>query len=140
MRKQSYLAVLEPTDDGYGVFYPDFPGCISFGSSIEDAQKGAKEALELHVYGMEKDNEPLPTPAKTLSTEEMQGNIVTSVTIFPDLVKNEMDNKRVKTNVTIPLWLKDVAEANEVNYSKLLELALIEYLGVSSNNSKRAVG
>lgn len=42
-----------------------------------------------------------------------------------------MDNKRVKTNVTIPLWLKDVAEANDVNYSKLLELALIEYLGVS---------
>lgn len=57
MRKITYLAVMEPTKDGYSVYYPDLPGCISFGTTIDEAQKQAAEALELHVYGMEKDHE-----------------------------------------------------------------------------------
>lgn len=129
MRNLTYLAVLEPTTDGYGVFFPDLPGCISFGSTIADAQQSAHEALELHIYGLEKDNTPLPTPSDHLSSEDTEGCIVTAVTIFPDLVRHEMENRRVKTNVTIPLWLKELAETRNVNYSKLLENSLIEYLG-----------
>lgn len=130
MRSLTYLAVLEPSSDGYGVFFPDLPGCISFGATIVEAQQHAREALELHVYGMEKDGEALPAPSDQLAAEDMAGCIVTAVTIFPDLVRHEMDNRRVKTNVTIPLWLKELAETRKVNYSKLLENSLIEYLGV----------
>jgi len=135
MRKLTYLAVLEPTSDGFSVYFPDLPGCISFGSDIESAQNNAKESLELHVYGMEKDNEPLPVPSEILDREDVQGCIISFVTIFPELVKNEMDNRRVKTNVTIPAWLKEVAEANKVNYSRLLEVSLIEYLGIHSKSN-----
>lgn len=130
MRKLTYLAVLEPSADGYGVFFPDLPGCISFGETILDAQKNAQEALELHVYGMEKDNDPVPDPSVQLSKEDTDGCVVTAVTIFPDIVKNDMESRRVKTNVTIPLWLKELAEAQKVNYSKLLENSLREYLGI----------
>lgn len=130
MRNLTYLAVLEPSQDGYGVFFPDLPGCISFGADIVEAQKNAREALELHIYGMEKDSDPLPTPTTSLPPEDAEGCIVTALTIFPDLVKHEMENRRVKTNVTIPLWLKDLAETKNVNYSKLLENSLLEYLGV----------
>ncbi len=128
MRKITYLAVLEPSDDGYGVFFPDLPGCISFGKDIEEAGINAKEALELHVYGMEVDKDKLPEPSRDLSGEDVSGCIVTTITIFPDLVKNEMDNRRVKTNVTIPSWLKDMAEANNINYSRVLETALMDCL------------
>lgn len=130
MRKLTYLAVLEPSADGYGVFFPDLPGCISFGETILDAQKNAQEALELHIYGMEKDNDPVPDPSVQLSKEDTDGCVVTAVTIFPDIVKNDMESRRVKTNVTIPLWLKELAEAQKVNYSKLLENSLREYLGI----------
>ena len=130
MRKLTYLAVLEPSADGYGVFFPDLPGCISFGETILDAQKNAQEALELHIYGMEKDNDTIPDPSTRLSKEDTDGCIVTAVTIFPDIVKNDMESRRVKTNVTIPLWLKELAEAQNVNYSKLLENSLREYLGL----------
>lgn len=130
MRKLTYLAVLEPSSDGYGVYFPDLPGCISFGKDIEEAQQMAREALELHVYGMEKDGDHLPAPSKTLSKEEVEDGIMTAVTVLPDLVKNDMENRRVKTNVTIPAWLKDAAESRHVNYSKLLEAALIDYLNV----------
>lgn len=131
MRKLSYLAILEPSTDGYGVYFPDLPGCISFGETIEDARKNATEALELHIYGMEKDSDPLPEPSKSFPSEDLSSdNIIVSITIFPDVVRNEMDNKRVKTNVTIPAWLKEIAEERGVNYSRLLETALIEYLGI----------
>lgn len=130
MRKLTYLAVLEPSSDGYGVYFPDLPGCISFGKDIEEAQQMAREALELHVYGMEKDGDPLPAPSKTLAKEDVEDGIMTAVTVLPDLVKNDMENRRVKTNVTIPAWLKDAAESRHVNYSKLLEAALIDYLNV----------
>ncbi|AFA49353.1 type II toxin-antitoxin system HicB family antitoxin [Acetobacterium woodii] len=130
MRKLTYLAVLEPSADGYGVYFPDLPGCISFGKDIEEAQQMARKALELHIYGMEKDGDPLPAPSKSLTKEEVEDGIMTAVTVLPDLVKNEMENRRVKTNVTIPAWLKEAAESNHVNYSKLLEAALIDYLDV----------
>ncbi len=130
MRSLTYLAVLEPSEDGYGVFFPDLPGCISFGETIPDAQRNARESLELHVYGMEKDGDALPDPSQQLAAEDIEGCVVTAVTIFPDIVRNEMENRRVKTNVTIPLWLKELAETQKVNYSKLLENSLLEYLGV----------
>ncbi len=50
---------------------------------------------------------------------------------FPDLVECELDNRRVRTNVTLPAWLKAAAEKRKVNYSQILEAALVEYLGIS---------
>ena len=45
-------------------------------------------------------------------------------------IKNELDNRAVKTNLTIPAWLKEMAEEEGVNYSKLFQAALIDYLGI----------
>ena len=64
MRKLTYLAILEPTKKGYSVYFPDLPGCISCGEDFEDAQKQAADALGLHIYGMEKDGDEIPVPAK----------------------------------------------------------------------------
>ncbi len=134
MRKATYLGVFEPSGTGYGVYFPDLPGCISAGSSFEEAQKEAEEALGLHLYGMEKDGEDIPAPSASIEIdpETAAGYLVSPVTVYPDLVRNELDNRRVKTNTTIPAWLKDAAEQRGgVNYSRLLETALLDYLGIS---------
>ena len=132
MRKLTYLAVFEPTSNGYSVYFPDLPGCVSFGETIETAQKAASEALGLHIYGMEQDYEALPeaTTAPAIDPATTAGYILSPVTVYPDVVKNELDNRRVKTNVTIPAWLKEIAEKEDVNYSRLLEIALVDYLGI----------
>ncbi|HEY5557520.1 type II toxin-antitoxin system HicB family antitoxin [Acetobacterium sp.] len=93
MRKLTYLAVLEPSADGYGVYFPDLPGCISCGKDIEDSQQMAREALELHIYGMEKNNEPLPEPSRSLDKEDVETGIITAITVLPDLVKNDMEKR-----------------------------------------------
>ena len=62
MRRLTYLAVFEPYDGGFSVYYPDLPGCVSYGDGFEHAQKMAREALDLHIYGMEKDGDDIPQP------------------------------------------------------------------------------
>jgi post-segregation antitoxin (ccd killing protein) len=47
-----------------------------------------------------------------------------------------MDNKAVKTNLTLPAWLKEMAEAQGVNYSKLFQAALMDYLGISHSTRR----
>jgi len=133
MRKLTYLAVFEPTKTGYSVYFPDLPGCVSYGEDFEEARKQAAEALGLHLYGMEKDGDEIPVPSKVpqVDPETATGYLVSPVTVFPDLVRNELDNRAVKTNLTIPAWLKELAEAQGVNYSKVFQAALMDYLCIS---------
>lgn len=129
MKKVTYLAVFEPSESGYSVYFPDFPGCISFGEDIDKASVMAQEALSLHCYGMEKDKEEIPAPSLSLDPEDTEGNIVCPITIYPELFSEERRNRRVKTNTTIPAWLKEKAEAQGINFSRILEAALLERLG-----------
>lgn len=59
----NYIAIVHK-DDGsdYGVSFPDFPGCVSAGSTLAEAHEGAAEALMLHIKGMQEDGEPIPEP------------------------------------------------------------------------------
>lgn len=137
MLNMTYLAVLEPGEDGsYGISFPDLPGCFSFGENLVEAQQMAAEAASLHVYGMERDGEEIPTPSTSLPRETTDGMIVMPVTIHPDLYKMKRDNERVKTNITLPAWLKRIAEEQKVNYSRLLETALIDYLQIPKSSKK----
>lgn len=132
MRKATYYAVFEPANGGaFGVYFQDLPGCVSMGDDFEDAMRMAEEALGLHLWGMEKDNDPIPAPTRPPFEDTPAGAVIAAVSVFPDLVKNEMDNRAVKTNVTIPAWLKELAEREHVNYSQVLQTALKERLGVS---------
>lgn len=82
---------------------------------------------------MEKDGDEIPSPSKNphIDEETAPGYLVSLVTVFPDIVRNELDNRRIKTNVTLPTWLKDAAEQQGVNYSRLLEAALLDYLHIT---------
>ena len=131
MKKLTYLAVFEKSKSGYGVYFPDIPGCITCGDNFEHASRMAEEVLGLHIYGMEKDKEPLPKRTDKIPEHE-KDDIVVAISVFPTLVKDEMENKREKTTVTIPHWIKAAAEAEGLNYSRLLESAIKETLGIAS--------
>lgn len=135
MLNLTYLAILEPGEDGsYGISFPDLPGCFSFADNLAEAEQMAAEAAELHVYGMEKDGEAIPEPSTSLSPEVTAGMVVMPVTLHPDMYRLKRDNERVKTNTTLPAWLKRIAEEQKVNYSRLLETALLDYLQIPKAN------
>jgi predicted RNase H-like HicB family nuclease len=57
----SYAIALIHEENGvFGVSFPDFPGCVSTGRSIDEAMAKGAQALALHVSGMVEDGEPLP--------------------------------------------------------------------------------
>ena len=65
--KQRFISLLYPGDGTVDVVFPDFPGCVTQGDTMEDAMQTAAEALSFHISGMVADGEPLPA-ASTMDT------------------------------------------------------------------------
>ncbi|MCE7029562.1 type II toxin-antitoxin system HicB family antitoxin [Jiella avicenniae] len=87
-----YIAFIhkEP-DSAYGVSFPDVPGCISAGDTLEEAAKNAVEALSGHARLLEADGETLPQPrgydailADPSLEEERLGAMLTVVPLVRD--------------------------------------------------------
>lgn len=59
-----YIAYLhkDRTSD-FGVSFPDFPGCVTAGRTLEEARRRAPDALSLHIAGMIEDGEKIPKPS-----------------------------------------------------------------------------
>jgi predicted RNase H-like HicB family nuclease len=58
-----YVGLLhKDADSDYGVSFPDFPGCITAGETLDEAHALAAKALSFHIEGMLADGEPLPAP------------------------------------------------------------------------------
>lgn len=88
MRNITYFAVFEPSTNGtFGVYFPDLSGCVSMGDNFEHAQIMAAEALGLHLWGMEKDNDTIPPPTDPPFADISEGSIIAPVVVFPDIVK-----------------------------------------------------
>ena len=61
---RTYTIVVEPEEDGdYYVTVPALPGCFTRGSTIEECQARAAEAIEVHIAGLVADGEPVPEEA-----------------------------------------------------------------------------
>jgi predicted RNase H-like HicB family nuclease len=60
-----YIAYLhKDRDSDYGVSFPDLPGCVTAGRTLEEASRMAAEALALHIRGMIEDGEAVPEPSR----------------------------------------------------------------------------
>jgi predicted RNase H-like HicB family nuclease/uncharacterized protein (DUF1778 family) len=60
-----YIAYLhKDRGSDYGVSFPDFPGCITAGKTLDEASRLAPQALALHIQGMIEDGETVPEPSK----------------------------------------------------------------------------
>lgn len=131
MDRYIYPAIFEPGErKGYTVLFPDLPGCITEGDDMEEALHMAKEALELHLYGMEEDEDIFPKATAPENIATSGKAFVSLIEVWMPIVRDEMENKAIKKTLTIPKWLNDIAEKNKVNFSQVLQTALKEYLGV----------
>jgi predicted RNase H-like HicB family nuclease len=98
-----YPALIEPADDGgYGIAFPDFPGCVSIGATVEQTIANGAEALLFHIEGMEADGEliPDPSPLGTPLPDWLDG-----VGGHLALVPVEPPGDHVRLNITLPRQL-----------------------------------
>lgn len=101
-----YTACIEGDDTpGFSVFFPDLPGCISAGDTVQEAATNATEALALHIEGMVESGQPIPEPSApddplpdwlTPDPDDAPSRIVARV-----LVPVEMPGRSVRTNITV---------------------------------------
>jgi predicted RNase H-like HicB family nuclease len=59
---KAYLAFINEDRAGFGVVFPDLPGCVSVGDGFEDAVEQASEALALYAEAVRAGGNPLPEP------------------------------------------------------------------------------
>ena len=94
-----YIALLrkDPTSD-YGVDFPDFPGCVTAGSTVEEAAAMAREALTGHIECMVEDGEEIPEPS---ALDAILANRHNRKAV-PLLVPVDIPGKPVRVNVIVP--------------------------------------
>ncbi|SHF45090.1 Predicted nuclease of the RNAse H fold, HicB family [Desulfofundulus australicus DSM 11792] len=126
-----YPAIFNYADDGISVEFPDLPGCYTCGDNDEEALRMAKEALALHLYGLEEENYPIPEPSPVNKLKVEPNQVVVLVEAWMPPFRDEMKHRAVKKTLTIPKWLDDLAREHNVNFSHLLQNALKEYLGIN---------
>jgi len=68
-----FPAVVDRSASGFGVTFPDFPGCIAAGGTVSDACIQAEKALALHVEAMLKDRDAIPAPSSLDAIEDVEG-------------------------------------------------------------------
>jgi predicted RNase H-like HicB family nuclease len=60
----NYIALIrKKKNTAFGVDFPDFPGCITVGDTLDEALSNSREALGLHIQGMNEDGERIPEPS-----------------------------------------------------------------------------
>lgn len=132
MDKYIFPAVFEQGEkEGYCITFPDLPGCITEGKTLEEGIVMAKEVLELWIWSMEEDNESIPEATKPENIEIEKGSFIVPVLVNMVPVREEMNNKSVNKTVTLPYWMKKIAEENKINFSQILQRGIIEHLNLS---------
>ena len=129
--RYAYVALLSYADDGISIEFPDLPGCLPCAQTTEEAIDNAKEALGLHLWGMEQDNEEIPDPTPINKIKAEDGTVAVMVDVFMPPVRERVNSRFVKKTLSLPAWLSTMADRDGVNCSKLFQNALIDYLGVN---------
>jgi len=130
MYKDNYIypCVFIYEDEGISVYYPDLDGCVTFGNDEQEAFKNAREALTMHLHGIEQDGDPMPCPSLIKDVVLDENEQVLLLEVSMPTFRAKQANKLVKKTLTIPEWLNIAAEKNNVNFSQLLQSALKQHL------------
>ncbi|MEO8884143.1 MAG: type II toxin-antitoxin system HicB family antitoxin [Devosia sp.] len=115
-----YVAFIhKDPDSAYGVSFPDIPGCISAGDTLDEATQNAVEALSGHIRWMEADGDPIPTPRS-----------MEAIIADPDLA----EWREGAVLAVIPV-VRDLGSTTRINVS--LDLGLLEAIDSEAKNRKQ---
>jgi predicted RNase H-like HicB family nuclease len=93
-----FPAIIEKSSDGYGIFFPDLPGCTSAGATEQEAALNAEEALQAHIELSMEHGEAIPEPS-TLDQIVVDSDVIEAARI---LVRADPPARTVRVNITMP--------------------------------------
>lgn len=109
-------------DGSYTITYPDLPGCISEGKSLENALYMAQDALRQWLECTIEVGQEIPAASRVEIIDHGQGE-------FVNLIRADLkDDRAVRRTVSIPKWMYDAAVGANLSLSRVLQDALRERL------------
>lgn len=121
-----YPAIFHKEEDAYWVEFPDLEGCHTYGSSVNETMEAAQEALAVYLLTLLEQGKEIAAPSDISVVQVKDG--------FSSLVSCDInqykDTKAVKKTLTIPSWLNDRAISMGVNFSQVLQEALLSKIQV----------
>lgn len=138
--KVAYPVFIKQAGDDYLVYIPDLE-LYTEGSDFPDAIAMARDAIGLKWADVSDDDVGFPeasTPEEALRKAQEDADedfdysdgILTFVDVDCAVYKRKLRNRAVKKNCTIPYWLNVQAEREGINFSKVLQEALIQKLNL----------
>ena len=126
---KNYIGIIQEENKQFGIIFPDFPGCVSVGDTVEEAYKNGIEALSLHINGMKEDGEDnIPEPSNFETIKQKQGdwyNLDNAVVMFIPYIEEQ--NKTVRINITMEQTLLNKIDSITKNRSAFLSQAAERY-------------
>ena len=130
MGKLFYPAIFHKAEEGgFWISFPDIPECLTEGDDMQQAYEMAVEALGLALVNRKEEKEEIPVPSEI---DRIQGEDGTLVSVEFDMQEylRKHNSKAVKRTLSIPEWLNKEATAMGVNFSQVLQEALMSKLNI----------
>ena len=127
MHKLFYPAIFHTAEEGgFWVTFPDFPECMTQGDDMQNAYEMAVDALDLAITSRKKEQLEIPVPSKPheISTSIDECCVVIEFDMLAYQKRN--NSKAVKKTLTIPEWLNEEAISLGINFSQVLQEALLQ--------------
>lgn len=129
MNRLFYPAVFHKEESGYWISFPDFPECFTEGDDMQQAYERAVDALGLAIVSRKEEKEEIPNPTEVTKLKEEDGMVV--IIGFDMIAYQKKHNSRaVKKTLSIPEWLNEEAMAMGINFSQVLQEALLNKLNM----------
>ena len=127
MNQYSYPAIFSlEGGGGYSVRFPDLEGCYTCGGSMTEALMMGEDVLAFTLYDYERENRQVPFPSKPSSVSLKEGEFINYIACDTIEYRKRQNKKMVKKTLTIPEWLNEAATIRNLNFSQVLQEALLE--------------
>lgn len=127
MARYVYPAVFTLEENGlYSVNFPDLESCYTSGDNLQDALIMAEDVLAYTLYDYERDGKETPKPSSVDEIKTDNNEFVNYIACDTMEYRKMHSNKAIKKTLTIPEWVNEYAVAKGLNFSQILQEALIQ--------------
>ena len=133
MKKLFYPALFHKAEEsGFWISFPDIPECLTQGDDITQAYEMAVDALGLALTCREKEQQPFPNASDPTGITPEANSFLVVIEFDMLAYKKRTNSRAVKKTLSIPEWLNEAAMAMGLNFSQVLQEALLAKIQANS--------
>ena len=123
-----YPAIFTPCEEkeGYTVVVPDLPGCVSEGNDLIDAIDMGTDAASGWILGELEEGNDITSASRYEDISVEPGSFINYLVLDMTAYSEKYGSASLRKNITIPAWLNTYGEKNNINFSRVLQDALLK--------------